>query len=72
MHSHQNSVTSISSLSTYHDDKILEKLNMEKSALEKQLVEYKYKYVENEAKLNDLEGEFEKLKIRNQVSCIFK
>ncbi len=68
MHSHQNSVTSISSVSTYHDDKTLEKINMEKSALEKQLVEYKYRYVENEAKLNDLEGEFEKLKIRNHVS----
>ena len=67
MHSHQNSVTSISSMSTYHDDKILEKLNNEKNVLEKQLVEFKYKYVENEAKLNELEGEYEKLKIRNQV-----
>ena len=60
-------MTSISSMSTYHDDKILEKLNNEKNVLEKQLVEFKYKYVENEAKLNELEGEYEKLKIRNQV-----
>jgi hypothetical protein len=67
MHSHQNSVTSISSMSTYHDDKILEKLNNEKNVLEKQLVEFKYRYVENEAKLNELEGEYDKLKMRNQV-----
>jgi hypothetical protein len=67
MHSHQNSITSVSSMSTYHDDKIFEKINNEKIQLEKQLIEYKYKYAETASKLNELEGEFEKLKIKYEV-----
>lgn len=61
----------MSSLSTYHDDKQIDKINNEKLIIEKQLVEYKFKYAETSAKLNELEGEFEKLHLNFNVTSYF-
>jgi hypothetical protein len=57
-------------LSTYHDDRE-NKLNSEKLIIEKQLVEYKFKYAETAARLNDLEGEFEKMRNKCKVYSIY-
>jgi hypothetical protein len=67
MHSHHSSITSISSLSTHHDEKILEKLNVEKNNMEKQLIESKFQFTEILAKLNDLERQYEKICSINKV-----
>jgi hypothetical protein len=67
MHSHQSSITSISSLSTHHDEKMLEKLSVEKNNIEKQLIEQKFQFTEILAKLNDLEGQYEKKCLINKV-----
>ena len=67
MHSHQNSLTSMSSLSTYHDEKIFEKLNNEKLFLEKQLVECKINCADVSSKLNELETEYDKTIKKVQV-----
>lgn len=63
-------MNSISSMSTFHDEKNMEKLNGEKNYLEKQLVEYKFKYTEIFAKLNDLETEYEKAQLKIEVRIL--
>lgn len=70
MHSHQNSISSMSSLSTYHDEKYIEKLNQEKNNFEKQYVELKFEYAEILSKLNDLESQYDKILIQNKVLYI--
>lgn len=73
MHSHQNSISSLTSISTNcHDDKYIEIINSEKLQIEKQLVEYKLRYAETASKLNELEDEFDKVKTKNEVSQFHK
>lgn len=71
IHSHQNSITSMASVSTHYDDRYVDKINSEKLVLEKQLVECKLNYAETAAKFGELEDEFEKVKRRCEVVYYF-
>lgn len=69
LNSHQNSMSSVSTMNTFQEDKdkVFEKINNEKAFLEKQLVEFKFKFAETAAKLNELEGEYDRVRRKCDV-----
>jgi hypothetical protein len=73
LNSHQDSMMSISSLSTFHEDgntrdKIIDSLTTEKICLEKQLLDTKCKLADTEFQFSELESAYLKTKKNSEVT----